>query len=255
MFKKSLTTLALSLVLSVYAQSSMAAPVKNIVLVHGAFVDGSGWDPVARILNKAGYKVSIVQEPQTSLADDVAATRRVLALQSGKSLLVGHSYAGMIISDAGNAPSVAGLVYIAAFQPEQGESLLSLAKKYPPAAQSITETPDHFLYIKPENFHADFAADFAADLPVKETNLLAQSQVMTAVAAFAAPAGVPAWKTKPSWAVVATQDRAINPELERFMAKRAHSTVTELKGNHAIYASQPEKIAAVIEKAAESLSQ
>jgi len=251
MFRKSLTTLALSLVLSVYAQSSMAAPVKNIVLVHGAFVDGSGWDPVARILNKAGYKVSIVQEPQTSLADDVAATRRVLALQSGKSLLVGHSYAGMIISDAGNAPSVAGLVYIAAFQPEQGESLLSLAKKYPPAAQSITETPDHFLYIKPENFHADFAAD----LPVKETNLLAQSQLMPAVAAFAAPAGVPAWKTKPSWAVVATQDRAINPELERFMAKRAHSTVTELKGNHAIYASQPEKIASVIKKAAQSLSQ
>ena len=251
MFKKSLTTLALSLVLSVYAQSSMAAPVKNIVLVHGAFVDGSGWDPVARILNKAGYKVSIVQEPQTSLADDVAATRRVLALQSGKSLLVGHSYAGMIISDAGNDPSVAGLVYIAAFQPEQGDSLLSLAKKYPPAAQSITETPDHFLYIKPENFHADFAAD----LPVKETNLLAQSQLMPAVAAFAAPAGVPAWKTKPSWAVVATQDRAINPDLERFMAKRAHSTVTELKGNHAIYASQPEKIAAVIEKAAQSLSQ
>lgn len=251
MFKKSLTTLALSLVLSVYAQSSMAAPVKNIVLVHGAFVDGSGWAPVARILNKAGYKVSIVQEPQTSLADDVAATRRVLALQSGKSLLVGHSYAGMIISDAGNDPSVAGLVYIAAFQPEQGDSLLSLAKKYPPAAQSITETPDHFLYIKPENFHADFAAD----LPVKETNLLAQSQLMPAVAAFSAPAGVPAWKTKPSWAVVATQDRAINPELERFMAKRAHSTVTELKGNHAIYASQPEKIAAVIEKAAQSLSQ
>lgn len=251
MFKKTLTTLALSLVLSVYAQSSMAAPVKNIVLVHGAFVDGSGWAPVARILNKAGYKVSIVQEPQTSLADDVAATRRVLALQSGKSLLVGHSYAGMIISDAGNDPSVAGLVYIAAFQPEQGDSLLSLAKKYPPAAQSITETPDHFLYIKPENFHADFAAD----LPVKETNLLAQSQLMPAVAAFSAPAGVPAWKTKPSWAVVATQDRAINPELERFMAERAHSTVTELKGNHAIYASQPEKIANLIEKAAQSLSQ
>lgn len=251
MFKKSFTTLALSLVLSVYAQSSMAAPVKNIVLVHGAFVDGSGWNPVARILNKAGYKVSIVQEPQTSLADDVAATRRALALQSGKSLLVGHSYAGMIISDAGNDPSVAGLVYIAAFQPEQGHSLLSLAKKYPPAAQSITETPDHFLYIKPENFHADFAAD----LPVKETNLLAQSQLMPAVAAFTAPAGVPAWKTKPSWAVVATQDRAINPELERFMAKRAHSTITELKGNHAIYASQPEKIATLIEKAAQSLSQ
>ncbi|WP_293794618.1 alpha/beta hydrolase [uncultured Pantoea sp.] len=251
MFKKSLTTLALGAVLSVYAQSSLAEPVKNIVLVHGAFVDGSGWNPVARILDKDGYKVSIVQEPQTSLADDAAATRRVLALQQGKSLLVGHSYGGMIISDAGNDPSVAGLVYIAAFQPEQGESLLSLAKKYPPAAQSIAETPDHYLYLKPEKFHADFAAD----LPVKETDLLARSQVMPAVAAFAAPAGIPAWKTKPSWAVVATEDRAINPQLERFMAQRAHSSVTELKGNHAIYASQPKEIAAVIEKAARSLSQ
>lgn len=251
MFKKSLTSLALSLVVSVYAHSAMAEPVKNIVLVHGAFVDGSGWDPVAKILDKAGYKVSIVQEPQTSLADDAAATRRILALQHGKSLLVGHSYGGMIISDAGNDPSVAGLVYIAAFQPEKGDSLLSLAKKYPPAAQSITQTADHFLYIKPENFHADFAAD----LPVKETDLLARSQVMPAEAAFSAPAGDPAWKSKPSWAVVATEDRAINPELERFMAKRAHSTVSELKGNHAIYASQPEKIAAVIEKAAQSLSQ
>jgi pimeloyl-ACP methyl ester carboxylesterase len=251
MFKKSFSALTLSLVLSVYAQSSMAEPVKNIVLVHGAFVDGSGWDPVARILDKAGYKVSIVQEPQTSLTDDVAATQRVLALQKGKSLLVGHSYGGMIISGAGNDPSVAGLVYIAAFQPDQGDSLLSLAKKYPPAAHSITETPDHFLYLKPENFHADFAAD----LPAKETDLLARSQVMPAVAAFSAPAGVPAWKTKPSWAVVAKDDRAINPELERFMAKRAHSTVTELQGNHAIYASQPEKIAAVIEKAAQSLAQ
>lgn len=251
MFKKALVTLGLSLAASVYAQTTMAEPVKNIVLVHGAFVDGSGWNPVARLLDKAGYNVSIVQEPQTSLADDVAATQRILALQKGKALLVGHSYGGMIISDAGNSPQVAGLVYIAAFEPEQGESLLSLAGKYPPAAKSITQTADHFLYIKPENFHADFAAD----LPVKETNLLARSQVMPAVAAFTAPAGAPAWKTKPSWAVVATQDRAINPELERFMAKRAHSTITELKGNHAIYASQPDKIAALIEKAAQSLSQ
>ncbi|MEM6161247.1 alpha/beta hydrolase [Erwinia sp. P6884] len=250
MLKKSVTTLALSLALSVSAQAVMAEPVKNIILVHGAFVDGSGWNPVARILDKAGYHVSIVQEPQTSLADDVAATRRVLALQSGKSLLVGHSYGGMIISDAGNDPSVAGLVYIAAMQPDKGDSLLSLAKKYPPAAQSITETADHFLYLRPENFHADFAAD----LPVKEADLLARSQVMPSAAAFSAPAGTPAWKTKPSWAVVATEDRAINPQLERFMAERAHSTVTELKGNHAIYASQPEKIAAVIKNAAESIS-
>ncbi|WP_428944783.1 alpha/beta fold hydrolase [Pantoea sp. FN060301] len=250
MLKKSVTLLALSLALSVSAQAVTAEPVKNIVLVHGAFVDGSGWNPVARILDKAGYHVSIVQEPQTSLADDVAATRRVLALQSGKSLLVGHSYGGMIISDSGNDPSVAGLVYIAAMQPDKGDSLLSLAKKYPPAAHSITETADHFLYLRPEKFHADFAAD----LPVKEADLLARSQVMPSAAAFSAPAGAPAWKTKPSWAVVATEDRAINPQLERFMAERAHSTVTELKGNHAIYASQPEKIAAVIKSAAESFS-
>jgi len=250
MFKKSMVSIALGLVMSVYAATSLAEPVKNIVLVHGAFVDGSGWNPVARMLGKAGYNVSIVQEPQTSLADDVAATRRILKMQTGKTLLVGHSYGGMIISDAGNDPSVAGLVYIAAMEPDAGDSLLSLAKKYPPAAHSIAETEDHFLYLQPASFHADFAAD----LPVKETDLLAQSQVMPAVAAFSAAAGAPAWKTKPSWAVVATEDRAINPELERFMAKRANSKVTELKGNHAIYASQPKKIAAIIEDAAKTLS-
>lgn len=240
----------LALVMSVYAHASLAEPVKNIVLVHGAFVDGSGWEPVARRLEKAGYSVSVVQEPQTSLADDVAATRRVLKMQQGKTLLVGHSYGGMIISDAGNDPSVAGLVYIAAMQPDKGDSLLSLAKMYPPAAHSIAETDDHFLYLKPESFHADFAAD----LPEKETALLARSQVMPAVAAFSAPAGEPAWKNKPSWAIVATEDRAINPQLERFMADRAHSKVTELKGNHAIYASQPQNVAAVIENAARALS-
>lgn len=251
MFKKSLTSLALSLFLSTFAQASVAEPVKNVVLVHGAFADGSGWVPVARILVKEGYNVSVVQEPETSLADDVAATRRVLALQKGKTLLVGHSYGGMIISEAGNDPSVAGLVYVAAFQPEKGESLLNLAGKNPPASKAITETADRYLYLKPENFHADFAAD----LPAKEADFMARSQVMTAAAAFNTPAGAPAWKSKPSWAVVSTEDRAINPELERFMAQRAHSSVTELKGSHAIYASQPEKVAALIEKAAKSLSQ
>lgn len=250
MLKKTLTAMALGLVMSVYAQASMAEPVKNIVLVHGAFADGSGWNPVARLLEKAGYSVSIVQEPQTSLADDVAATRRIIALQQGKTLLVGHSYGGMIISDAGNSPSVAGLVYIAAMEPEAGDSLLSLAKKYPPASQSIVETADHFLYLKPDFFHADFAAD----IPKKQADLMAQSQVMPAAAAFGTAAVEPAWKSKPSWAVVATQDRAINPQLERFMAKRAGSTVTELKGSHAIYISQPEKVARVIETAAQSLS-
>ena len=249
--KKKFVALAFSLAMSVYAQSALAEPVKNVVLVHGAFADGAGWEPVARILDKAGYQVSVVQEPQTSLADDVAATRRVLALQHGKTLLVGHSYGGMIISEAGDDPSVAGLVYVAAFQPEKGESLLSLASKYPSAGKSIVETPDHFLYLKPESFRADFAAD----LPEKQTDLMARAQVMPAVAAFNAPAGTPAWQTKPSWAIVATEDRSINPELERFMAKRAHSQVTEVKGSHAIYISQPEQIATVIKNAAQQLSQ
>lgn len=251
MMKKTLSALALSLAMSVSAQSAMAEPVKNIVLVHGAFADGSGWGPVASALDKAGYKVSIVQEPQTSLADDVAATRRILAQQKGRSLLVGHSYGGMIISDAGNDPSVAGLVYIAAFQPDAGESLLSLASKIPSANKSIVETPDHYLYLKPERFQADFAAD----LPKKETDMMARSQVMPAAAAFGTPAGKPAWQTKPSWAIVASQDRTINPELERYMAKRAHSDTVEIKGSHAIFASQPDKVAAVIERAAQSLTQ
>ncbi|MGD8105094.1 alpha/beta hydrolase [Pantoea sp. FN0302] len=250
MMKKTYAALALSVVLSVSAQNALAEQVKNVVLVHGAFADGSSWGPVATILDNAGYKVSIVQEPQTSLADDVAATRRILAQQHGKTLLVGHSYGGMTISDAGNDPAVAGLVYVAAFEPDTGETLLSLAGKIPPASKSVAETADHFLYLKPENFQADFAAD----LPKKQTDMMARSQVMPAAAAFSAPAGSPAWRTKPSWAVVATEDRAINPELERYMAKRAHSTLVEIKGSHAIYASQPEKVAALIKEAAQSLS-
>ncbi|MET3059735.1 alpha/beta hydrolase [Serratia marcescens] len=252
MLKKTLTTLAAGIALSIAAQASaLADPVKNIVLVHGAFVDGSGWEPVTRILDKAGYNVSIVQEPQTSLADDVAATRRILAMQKGRSLLVGHSYGGFIISEAGKDPSVAGLVYIAAFQPEKGETLMSLSSKIPQASKGITETSDHFLYLKPEVFHADFAAD----LPKSQADLMARSQVMPAAAIFSTPAQEPVWKTKPSWAMVATEDRAINPDLERFMSKRAESTTVEVKGSHAIYASQPEKVAELIEKAARRVSQ
>ncbi|QKJ87625.1 alpha/beta hydrolase [Paramixta manurensis] len=251
MLNKTLATFAVGIALSFAAQSSaLAQPVKNIVLVHGAFADGSGWEPVTRILDKAGYHVSIVQEPQTSLADDVAATQRILNQQHGKSLLVGHSYGGFIISEAGADPSVAGLVYVAAFQPEKGDTLVSLSSKIPQASKGITETPDHFLYLKPEVFHADFAAD----LPKKQADFMARAQVMPAAAIFSTPLSEPAWKTKPSWAVVATQDRAINPDLERFMAKRANSTTVEIKGSHAVYASQPEKVAAFIEKAAQSLS-
>ncbi|WP_413736788.1 alpha/beta hydrolase [Sodalis sp. RH21] len=252
MFKKTLTIIAAGLALAFGAQgAALASPVKNIVLVHGAFADGSGWEAITRILDKAGYHVSIVQEPQTSLSDDVAATRRILSQQQGKSLLVGHSYGGFIISEAGQDPSVAGLVYIAAFQPEKGDTLAGLAAKIPAATQGITQTSDHFLYLKPELFHADFAAD----LPARQADFMARSQVMPAAAIFSTAAAEPAWKTKPSWAVVATQDRAINPDLERFMAKRAHSNVVEVKGSHAVYASQPQEIAAFIEKAAQSLSQ
>ncbi|WP_410016326.1 alpha/beta hydrolase [Sodalis sp. RH24] len=252
MLKKTLTRLAAVMALSFATLgTALASPVKNIVLVHGAFADGSGWQEVTRILDKAGYHVAIVQEPQTSLADDVAATRRILGQQQGKSLLVGHSYGGFIISEAGQDPSVAGLVYIAALQPEKGETLAGLSGKIPPATKGIAETADHFLYLKPELYHADFAAD----LPVGQASFMARSQVMPAAAIFTTPAAEPAWKTKPSWALVATQDRAINPDLERFMAKRAQSHVVEVKASHAVFASQPRQVAALIEKAAQSLSE
>lgn len=252
MLKKTLAVLTAGLALTLGAQSAaLASQVKNIVLVHGAFADGSGWEAVTNILDKKGYHVSIVQEPETSLADDVAATRRILGQQQGKSLLVGHSYGGFIISEAGQDPSVAGLVYVAAFQPDKGETLAGLAAKIPSAGQGIAATADHFLYLKPERYHADFAAD----LPVSKTRFMARSQVMPAAAIFSTAAAEPAWKTKPSWTVVATQDRSINPDLERFMAKRAQSKVVEVKGSHAVYASQPQQIAALIEKAAQSLSE
>ncbi len=217
------------------------------MIVHGALADGSGWRKATEILERRGFNVTIVQEPLTSLEDDVAATKRVLDLQEGPSLLVGHSYGGMVITEAGNDPHVAGLVYVAAFQPDQGESLLSLASSKPAGSMDIKETKDgKYLYLDP----AAFAADFAADLPKAETDFLAKSQVLASKQAFAAKIAEPAWRTKPSWSIVATEDRSINPELERDMAKRAGSEVTEIKSSHAVFASQPEKAADVIEKAA-----
>jgi pimeloyl-ACP methyl ester carboxylesterase len=242
-----LSIVALGLAASTVAFAAEAAEVKNIVIVHGALADGSGWRKTADILEKDGFNVTVVQEPITSLADDVAATNRVLDLQNGPSLLVGHSYGGMVITEAGNRPNVAGLVYVAAFQPDKGESLISLASSKPAGSMNIRETKDgQYLYLDP----ATFAADFASDLPKDEANFLAKSQVFASKAAFTAKVGDPAWKAKKSWAVVATNDRAINPELERDMAKRAGSDVTEIKSSHAVFASQPEKVAAVIEKAA-----
>ncbi|KQY72793.1 MULTISPECIES: alpha/beta fold hydrolase [unclassified Ensifer] len=247
-----LSTLALALFTSAIAFAAQAAEVKNIVIVHGALADGSGWRQATEILEKRGYGVTIVQQPITSLADDVAATDRVLDLQDGPTLLVGHSYGGIVITEAGNRADVAGLVYVAAFQPDKGESLLALASSKPAGGMNIRETKDgKYLYLDP----SAFAADFAADLPKDEAAFLAKSQVFAAKAAFSSKVGDPAWRTKKSWSIVATQDRAINPDLERDMAKRANSEVTEIKASHAVFASQPEMVADVIEKAAKQLGQ
>jgi pimeloyl-ACP methyl ester carboxylesterase len=242
-----ISTFALTLFTSAIAFAAQSAEVRNIVIVHGALADGSGWRKTTEILEKRGYNVTIVQEPITSLADDVAATKRVLDLQNGPALLVGHSYGGMVITEAGNAPDVAGLVYVAAFQPDKGDSLLSLASSKPAGGKDIRQTKDgKYFYLDP----AAFAADFAADLPKDEAAFLAKSQVFAAKAAFSAKVGEPAWRTKKSWTIVATEDRAINPDLERDMARRAGSVVTEIAASHAVFASQPEKVADVIEKAA-----
>lgn len=247
-----LSTPALALFTSAIAFAAQAAEVKNIVIVHGALADGSGWRQATEILEKRGYAVTIVQQPITSLADDVAATNRVLDLQHGPTLLVGHSYGGIVITEAGNRADVAGLVYVAAFQPGKGESLLSLASSKPAGGMNIRETKDgKYLYLDP----SAFAADFAADLPKDEAAFLAKSQVFAAKAAFSAKVDDPAWRTKKSWSIVATQDRAINPDLERDMAKRANSEVTEITASHAVFASQPEMVADVIEKAAKKLGE
>jgi len=233
--------------------AAQAAETKNIVIVHGAFADGSGWRKVSDILSAKGYHVSIVQHPLTSLAEDVAATKRILALQDGPAILVGHSYGGMVVSDAGNDSKVSGLVYVAAFQPDKGESLIKLAESKPVVNMGpggIKATPDGYLYLDPKAF----PAAFAADLPKADAAFLAQSQVFAAQGAFKAEAGDPAWKSKPSWTVVATEDHAINPDLQREMAKRAGSKIREVKGSHAVYASKPADVAALIIDAAKATS-
>jgi pimeloyl-ACP methyl ester carboxylesterase len=235
-------------ILAAVVAPARAEPVKNIVLVHGAFADGSGWRSVAEILGKDGYAVSVVQQPLTSLADDVAATRRVLDMQQGPTILVGHSYGGVVITEAGNAPNVVGLVYIAAFIPDQGESALSLLGTAPPANTDARATKDGFLYIDPAAFHADFAAD----VEEPQARFLAQSQGFLAVAAGGAPVTTPAWRHKKSWALVASLDKNLNPDLERTMAKRAGSETIEVAGSHAIYISKPNEVAGLIERAAKA---
>ena len=225
-----------------------AQPIKNVVLVHGAFADGSGWRAVANILQHDGYSVSIVQEPETSLADDVAATKRVIEQVNAPLILVGHSYGGAVITEAGNEPQVRGLVYIAAFQPDNGETLGGLLQKMPPAAHSAIPAGGGYVMIDPKAFHADFAAD----VPAKEANFMAISQVPINSVIFGTPLADAAWHTKPSWYAVAKQDREINPDLERFMAKRAGSTTIEVNGSHSIYISQPAIVTRLIETAAQT---
>jgi pimeloyl-ACP methyl ester carboxylesterase len=237
---------ALTAAISASVATSAAPTVKNIVLVHGAFADGSGWMAVARILRRDGYTVSVAQPPETSLEDDVAATNRTINAIGGPVVLVGHSYGGIIITAAGNNEHVKSLVYVAAFQPDTGESLGSLAASKPPAGAGPKPSPDGFLYLDKTTFHADFAAD----LPAAQAAFMEESQVGLSIKAAGAPATSPAWKRKPSFAIVATNDRAINPELERSMYKRSGATVTEVASSHVVYISHPTEVAAVIEQAA-----
>ncbi len=222
--------------------------VKNIVLVHGGFVDGAGWEGVYKILKKKGYDVSIVQNPTTSLEDDVAVTKRVLAAQDAPAILVGHSYGGAVITEAGNDPKVAGLVYITAFAPDKGESVSTLIKNPPPGAPvpPILPPQDGFLFLD----KAKFPASFAADVEAEKAAFMADSQVPWGVGALGGTISEPAWKAKPSWYLVVTEDKMIPPAAQRVMAKRAGSTVVEVGGSHAIYVSQPQVVAALIEKAA-----
>jgi pimeloyl-ACP methyl ester carboxylesterase len=235
------------------AQTS-GAPVKNIVLVHGAWADGSGWKGVYDILVKDGYNVSIVQEPETSFKEDVAATKRMLALQDGPCILVAHSYGGAVITEAGTDSSVVGLVYVAAHMPDSGEKESEDGKRFPSdlaKSGAIKKTSDGFTYIDPTQFHELFAAD----LPADRAALMARSQVLNFADNFSATITTAAWRTKPSWMVVAGKDRTINPDLERWYAKRANSHTVEVAGaSHSVYVSHPKEVADVIESAARAVS-
>jgi pimeloyl-ACP methyl ester carboxylesterase len=224
----------------------------NVVLVHGGFVDGSGWEGVYGMLRKGGYTVSIVQNPTLSLAGDVAATKLVLSAQDRPVILVGHSYGGVVITEAGTDPKVAGLVYIAAFAPDQGESVASLIKDPPPGAPvpPILPPQNGFLFLDRAKFHASFAADVDPD----RAAFMADSQVPWGVDALGGAISAPAWKSKPSWYLVASEDRMIPPPAQRFMAQRAGSTVVEERGSHSIYVSQPRAVAALIETAAKGVN-
>ena len=228
-----------------------SAAAVAVVLVHGGFVDGSGWEDVYKILKKDGYNVSIVQNPTSSLIDDVAVTKRVVAAQDGPVILVGHSYGGVVITEAGNDPKVVGLVYIAAFAPDKGESVATLIKDPQTGTPVPPILPPQDGYLSLDR--AKFAAAFAADVAKEKAEFMANSQVPWGVEALNGAITEPAWKTKPSWYLIATEDKMIPPPAQQFMSKRAGSTVVEVRGSHAVYVSQPEAVAALIEKAAKGV--
>jgi pimeloyl-ACP methyl ester carboxylesterase len=229
-----------------------AGSARNVVLVHGGFVDGSGWQGVYDRLKQDGYNVAVVQNPTLSLEGDVAATRQVIDAQDGPVVLVGHSYGGAVITEAGTDPDVAALVYIAAFAPDEGESVNTLITDPPPDAPvpPILPPKDGFLFLDREKFHASFAAD----VPAEQAAFMADSQVPWGVGALSGSITEPAWRIKPSWYLVATEDRMIPPPAQRAMSERAGSTVVEMAGSHAIYVSQPAAVAALIEQAATAVA-
>jgi len=245
-------TVLLTVLLTCGALSAQTAAhrVKNIVLVHGAWADGSGWKGVYDILVKDGYNVSMVQEPETTFKDDVTATKRILALQDGPTILVAHSYGGAVITEAGTDPSVVGLVYIAAHMPDAGEDESDDGKRFPSdlsKSAAIKKTPDGFTYIDPAQFH-EF---FAADLPAAQAAFMSRSQVFNLGDNFKAVITAAAWRSKPSWMLVAGSDRTINPDLERWYAERAKSHKVEVaSASHCVYISHPKEVAALIEEAA-----
>jgi pimeloyl-ACP methyl ester carboxylesterase len=244
-----ITSLLLLLCAALFAENEQHR-VRNVVLVHGAWADGSGWKSVYDILVKDGYNVSMVQEPETSFKDDVAATKRTLAQQDGPCILVAHSYGGAVITEAGTDSAVAGLVYIAAHMPDSGESEAENGKRFPSdlsKSTAIKKTADGFTYLDPGQFHEYFAAD----LPADQAAFMARSQVLNFGANFQAVITTAAWRTKPSWMLVSGADRTINPELERWYAKRANSHMVEVAGSsHVVYISRPKEVAALIEEAA-----
>jgi pimeloyl-ACP methyl ester carboxylesterase len=234
------------------SEAKAAGGVKNILLIHGGFVDGSGWQGVYDLLKKDGYHVSIVQNPTTSLADDVAVTKRMLAAQDGPAILVGHSYGGVVITESGTDPRVAGLVYIAAFAPDKGESVSALIKNPPPGAAvpPILPPQDGFLFLDRTKFRASFAADVSPET----ASFMADSQVPWGLEALNGAVTEPAWRSKPSWYLVATDDQMIPPDAQRAMSKRAGATVVEAKGSHAVYVSQAKAVASLIAKAASGVA-